>query len=113
MSNKQKPKFKPLAPRLAKPTVRPGRPERPSGPPPEIMTGDLGPRTSIHADLAAGLGVSSAKPRAAAVEPVEAPVAVPVERAFSDPVPPPPESVVANAPDGPIHRANCDPPSRT
>lgn len=107
MAAKSPSKSKPAASKAAKPPARPARPA------PELVTGDLGPHTSIHSDLAAGLGVSSAKAKPAPVVAPEPVPSVPAERAFSDPAPPPPEPVVVSSPNGPTHRANCDPPSRT
>ncbi len=53
------------------------------------------------------------KPKPAPVVVVEPVLNAPTARAFGDPAPLAPEPVVAPAPDGPIHRAPCDPPSRT
>ncbi len=103
MAVKPKPK-KPAA------TARPVRPAKP-----EALTGDLDP-------------AAPKKPKPAPVEVVEPPPVLPTARAFSDPVPAPLEPaadpggrpVDVTTPGGerafaqtPVHRAPCDPPSRT
>jgi periplasmic protein TonB len=109
MSNKHKPS-KPVAPTTPPPRLAPREPRPPfrPTPPPPFVTGDLGPATTDK-ELTSALG----EPPVPAPKPVEPPPTAPVVRASSDPVPPPPEPETVTAPDGPVHRANCDPPSKT
>ncbi len=91
MSTKPTKPVKKPAPKL------PARPARPTAPPPVIEASDFKPK----------------KPKPEPVSVAEPVVAEPTLRGFGDPPPEAPEPVVVSAPDGPVHRAPCDPPSRT
>jgi hypothetical protein len=85
------------------PKSKPAARKVPKPPKPDLVTGDLGPVAKPGA----------AKPKPAPVVVSEPAPSVPTTRAFGDPAPPAPEPVVVSSPDGPVHRAPCDPPSRT
>ncbi len=91
MSTKPTKPVKKPAPKL------PARPARPTAPPPDQPVSNSAPK----------------KPKPAPVVEVEPVLSLPTLRGFGDPPPEAPEPVVVSAHDGPVHRAPCDPPSRT